>query len=132
MSPSAKKSRKTVNLDALLELMVPWPKSWEGTSDDIPIGEAIVQEMKPFITDLASKGLAPSTVRRHLDNCWVIGGEIIREVNYFPEMANIPPRKLLLDSIAAGEAPLVRNASESEQRIYDATARKLLRFLESS
>ena len=115
-----------------MDLMIPWAKSWEGTPGDIPIGEAITEIMRPFIIHLVSKGLAPSTIRRHLDNCWVIGGEIIRQINYFPEMAKVEPRKLLLDSVAIGEAPLVRDASESEQRTFDATARKLLRFLESS
>lgn len=132
MSPSTKKPRKPVNLDALLALMVSWPKSWAGTADDIPIGETIVNEMKPFITHLASKRLTAATVRRHLDNCWVIGGEIIRHINYYPEMAKTEPCTLLLDSIRAGEAPLVHDASEEEQRAFDATARKLLRFFEGS
>lgn len=88
--------------------------------------------MKPFIAHLASKGLTRATIRRHLDNCWAIGGEIIRQINDFPKLAKSDPRKLLLDSIQNGEAPLVHNASFEEQRAFDATARKLLRFFEDS
>lgn len=132
MATSSKKPPKPVNLDAFFALMVAWPKSWAGTVKDIPIGEDIVNEIKPFIAHLVSAGLTRATVRRHLDNCWVIGGEIIRQINDFPKMAKTEPRKLLLDSVQDGEAPLVYNASFEDQRSFDATARKLLRFFNSS
>jgi hypothetical protein len=74
-------------------------------------------------------GLSPKTVRRHMDNLWVIGGEIIREVNYEPSLRKAETRQLLLQAVAAGCAPLVRDATEDEQRSFDATARRLLRFL---
>jgi len=38
--------------------------------------------------------------------------------------------QLLLDAVALGEAPLLYRATEQEQAETDATARKLLRFLE--
>lgn len=106
-----------------------WPNSWAGSEDDIPIGAALVEEMKPFIVHLCSLGLARSTVRRHLDNCWAIGGEIIRDVVMESVSGSLPPRRLLLDAIAHGDAPLAYGASEEEQRGFDATARKLWKFL---
>ena len=85
--------------------------------------------MRPFIVHLCSLGLARKTVRNHLDNCWAIGGEIIRDVNMQSELRSLPPRKLILDAIACGEAPVLYRASEKVQRACDVTARKLLKFL---
>lgn len=129
MPPSKIKKRKPVDLAALLALMERWPRSWAGSDTDIPVGEALIAEMKPFIAHLCSLGLAPSTVRRHLDGCWVIGGEIIRDVVEQPQRRKLPPHHLLLASVALGQAPFVGGASEEEQRTFDATARRLLRFL---
>jgi len=73
--------------------------------------------------------LSRMTLRRHLDNLWVIGGEIIRQVNDEPRLRRKKPHQLLLDTVASGEAPFVADASEADQRSVDATARRLLRFL---
>lgn len=132
MSSSKKKQRKSVDLPALLALMEPWPCSWAGSDADIPVGEGLVAELKPFIVHLCSLGLAPSTVRKHLDNTWVIGGEIIREVVNDPSRRKMNPRMLLLEAIDLGEAPLVHPFSEKEQRSFDATARKILKFLNNN
>jgi hypothetical protein len=106
-----------------------WPHSWAGSDADIPVGNTLVAEMKPFIVHLCSLGLVRSTVRNHLDNCWAIGGEIIRAVVMQSVRRSRSPHKLLLDAIVHGEAPLIYGASEDEQRGFDATARKLLKFL---
>lgn len=131
MPPSRTKKSKPVDLAKLLALMDPWPRSWAGSDADIPVGEGLVAEMRPFIAYLCSLGLAPSTVRNHLDNTWVIGGEIIRGVVNESKPRETPPRQLILDAIELGEAPLVYRAAEEEQRGFDATARRLLRFLTS-
>lgn len=129
MSPSKEKSSKPADPEQLLALMDRWPSSWRGSDDDIPIGEGLVAVMRPFIVHLCSLGLARETVRNHLDNCWAIGGEIIRDVIMRPELRGLLPRKLILDAIAFGEAPVLHRASEEEQRGCDDTARKLLKFL---
>ena len=121
--------RKPQDPQPVLALMEHWPNSWAGSEADIPVGFGLVAEMKPFIAHLCSLGLARSTVRKHLDNCWAIGGEIIRAVVMQSDSRSLPPEELLLDAIAPGEAPLVYGASEDDQRGFDATARKLLKFL---
>ena len=85
--------------------------------------------MRPFVEHLCTCGLAHKTVRNHLDNCWAIGGEIIRDVCQQPKLRKTDPRKLVLDAVVGGEAPLAYHFDEQEQRILDATAKKLLRFL---
>jgi hypothetical protein len=109
-----------------------WPDSWAGVAEDKPFGASLVAELRPFVIHLQTLGLSRKTVRRHLDNLWVIGCEIIRKLNYEPDLRKTTPRQLLLDTVAAGEAPLVRDAGEAGQRSSDATARRLLRFLFSS
>lgn len=89
----------------------------------------MLAELRPFITHLIEDGLSAKTVRRHLDNLWAIGGEVVRRFNFEPELRHESPRKLLLDAVDIGEAPLLPQATEAEQRSADATARKLLKFL---
>lgn len=119
-------------MDALLALMQQWPRSWAGCAQDVPVGRALVQILRPFVIHLYGQTLSPRTVRRHLDNTWLIGGEIIRRINDEPRLRRTPPHELLIDAVAAGEAPLVDQLNEVEQAALDATARKLLRFLSSS
>jgi hypothetical protein len=127
--PSKPGKGNPVDPEPLLALMEQWPNSWAGSDADIPVGNGLVAEMRPFIVHLCSLGLVRSTVRNHLDNCWAIGGEIIRDVVMQSGNRRLPPKKLLLDAIALGDAPLVYGASEEEQRGFDATARKLWKFL---
>jgi hypothetical protein len=129
MSPSSKQSGKLGTSQGILTLMDHWPDSWAGVDDDIPFGQGLVDEFRPFLVHLQTLGLSRNTVRRHLDSLWVIGGEIIRQLNYDPELRKTTSRQLLLETVAAGEAPLARDATETQQRTFDATARKLLRFL---
>jgi len=132
MPPSSPRPPRPQDVAKLFALMDSWPKSWAGSAADIPVGEGLVAELRPFIRHLYKRGLSPRTIRRHLDNTWVIGGEIIRIVVEEPKRRKTHPRQLLLDAIDLAEAPLARGASEQEQRSFDATARRLLRFLNSS
>ena len=53
-----------------------WPHSWMGMEKDLPPGEALVVCFRPFIEHLAASSLSPKTIRRHVDNLWLLGGEI--------------------------------------------------------
>ena len=125
-------SKRHSTVEETTKLMEGWPSSWAGDDDDEPVGRGLVVLLRPFIVDLHEQGLARGTIRRHLDNLWLIGGEIIREINDRPALRRKQPRSLLLDAIRNGEAPLVRDLTEQEQSSVDATARKLLKFVDSS
>jgi hypothetical protein len=129
MSAPPKQPRKRSDPRSLLALMDPWPDSWAGVSQDRPVGTGLVAQMRPFVVHLQELDLSRKTIRRHLDNLWVLGGEIIRRVNDEPQLRKSEPRQLLFDSVADGQAPLAPHATEDEQRSLDATARRLLRFL---
>lgn len=132
MSPARKTTTTSNNQEALLTMMDAWPQSWAGTKDDIPFGEGLVAEMRPFIIQLNTLDLTAKTIRRHLDYLWVIGGEIIREINYYPKQDKKSPQTLLCETVATGEAPYMQDFSESEQRALDATAKKLHKYLLST
>ena len=63
-----------------------WPRAWMGLEEDLPPGEALVVCFRPFIEQLAGSGLSPKTIRRHVDNLWLLGGEIIRDLHYDPSL----------------------------------------------
>jgi len=85
--------------------------------------------MRPFVLYLVQRNLAPKTIRRHLDNLWVIGGEIIRELHDTPSRRKKSAQILLLDATADGDVRWVSGLTEAQQRTLDATARKLFGFL---
>src|ERR1700726_2609129 len=106
-----------------------WPRSWMGLEKDLPPGEQLVACFRPFIEYLASSSLFPKTIRRHVDNLWLLGGEIIRDLNYDPSLRKVAAQRLLRDVVEADGGLLIYNGSEEEQRSLDSTSRKLHRFL---
>lgn len=84
----------------------------------------------PFLLDLLAQGLSRKTRNLHRDNLWLLGGEIIRDINDTPKLRKRPVKELILDAIAGDEGPLIHGGfSEQEQRSFDSTCKKLNRFL---
>jgi hypothetical protein len=109
-----------------------WPRSWMGLEKDLPPGEGLVACLRPFIQHLASSSLSPKTIRQHVDNLWMLGGEIIRDLNYDPSLRKMAADRLLRNVIHEDGGPLIYNGSEEGQRSLDSTCRKLHRFLTQS
>lgn len=126
------RARRSSPSKAVVTLMEGWPQSWAGTHEDEPVGRRLVAALHLFMTHLQHQGLSSRTLRRHLDNLWLIGGEIIRQVDYDPTLRDKPAHALLLEAIQNGEAPLVRDLTEEQQAALDATARKLLKYVAAS
>jgi hypothetical protein len=55
-----------------------WPRSWAYEPRDIPPGLRLVEYLMPFLRTLLSLRLSRQTLRRHRDNIWTLGGEVIR------------------------------------------------------
>lgn len=100
-----------------------------GLEKDLPPGEQILACLRPFLEHLAASTLSSKTIRRHVDNLWLLGGEIIRRLHYDPALRKLPADRLLRDAVYEDGGPLVHNGSEEEQRSFDSTCRKLHRFL---
>ena len=108
-----------------------WPESWMGEEKDLPPGRRIVESFTPFLLHLAASGLSKRTIQKHVDNLWVLGGEIIRDLNEDSSLRKVAAEQLLHNVLHQDGGPLIHNGSENEQRSFDSTCRKLHRFLES-
>ncbi len=107
-----------------------WPQSWCGDERDVIPGEQIVAVFTPFLLELLAQGLTRKTRNLHRDNLWLLGGEIIRDINETPKLRKRPAAELIRDAIANDEGPLIRGCvNDIEQRLFDSTRRKLKRFM---
>ena len=87
---------------------------------------------RAFIKHLASSALSPKTIRKHIDNLWILGGEIIRDLNQTPSLRRKDVEQILFDVLDDEGGPLIHNCNSEElQRSFDSTCRKLRRFLSS-
>ena len=119
---------------ATLEQLCPdltnWPKAWAYEPSDVAIGQHIIECIEPFLIDLLQHGLAHKTLTRHRDHIWMLGGETIRRRHDDPDLAKRPVHNVLHDLIEEDGGPLIwPRITESEQNAFDATCRKLYRFL---
>src|SRR5712691_8717160 len=76
-----------------------WPRSWMGWEKDLPPGEKLVACFRPFLEHLVSSDLSPKTIQKHVDNMWLLGGEIIRDLNQDASLRRIDIVHLLGDQI---------------------------------
>jgi hypothetical protein len=106
-----------------------WARSWRGEDIDIVPGEQIVAVFTPFLIDLLAQGLSRKTRNLHRDNLWLLGGEIIRDINETPKLRKRPAGELVRAVIDSEGGPLLYRSSEQEQRSFDSTCKKLNRFL---
>lgn len=120
--------RPIASLHTLLACMDEWPKSWAGIPEEEALGAEFVLLFKAFIEALAYKGLSSPTLRRHLNNAWCMGGELIRDIHEEPARRGQSARQLLQSALVDGQAPLVHSLSPSQQDSLDVTARKLRVF----
>ena len=110
-----------------------WPRSWHVQAADIAVGQEIVQLLMPFVLYLLDQGLAKATVRRHRDNLWTLGGELIRRRYDDDELARRDVKDAIGELIGRDGGPLMwPRISEGEQDCLDATCRKLNRFMHTA
>lgn len=108
-----------------------WPERWKIEHNDIAIGHRIVDSIQPFLIDLRKHGFADTTIARHRDHLQMLGGEIIRRRHDDPDLAEQPVPDLLSNLVEEDGGPLIwPRITESEQSAFDATCRKLHRFLD--
>jgi len=85
------------------------------------------------LTYLAGSGAAETTVRRHFGNGWVLGGEIVRAAQFETTLRKLNGHELLVRFVDQEGGPLLHgHSSDDEQRSFDATCRKLWRFVSAT
>ena len=84
----------------------------------------------PFLLHLLDRGLPKSTVRRHRDNLWLLGGELIRRRYDDDELARRGVDAGIRQLVQGDGGPLIYpRITEAEQDSLDATCRKFERFM---
>lgn len=110
-----------------------WPERWRYEDRDVLPGQQIVECFKPFLLHLLSLGLSQKTLRKHRDNLWLLGGELIRELWETPKLRKRPIEELIASAVDDDGGPrLSHRQSEEEQCSFDSTCRKFHRFLQES
>jgi hypothetical protein len=107
-----------------------------GTDEDIEIGEKILMAITPFIINLHNQGLARKTIIKYMDNLWILGAQIINEINDHDDKKyrKLKPEKLVLEFIHADGGPLPRVLelkNETSVKSYDSTCKKLFEFIKN-
>jgi hypothetical protein len=109
-----------------------WPDSWMIDQPDRAVGKAIVSVLIPFIEHLINQGLTKRTIKRHVDNLWALGGEIISDINWNESSSKQSAQVLVINAIDEEGGPLLRNPIDpNDQKPFDSTCRNLYKFLTS-
>ena len=110
-----------------------WPQRWQFDEQDIAAGQRIVEFLTPFLLHLLNERLAIKTLHRHRDHLWMLGGELIRRRYEDVKLKKMPVGKAIAELIEEEGGPLIwPRITEAEQNSFDATCRKLHKFLNST
>jgi hypothetical protein len=97
---------------------------------DLLLGQQMVECFKPFLRHLLSSNLSAKTLRKHRDNLWLLGGEIISDLHESPRLRKRSIAQVVFAALGVEGGPLISNrASEEQQRSFDSTCRKFHSFL---
>ena len=117
-------------LAALCPDLEQWPQRWRFDDSDLPFGQQLVAYFTPFLLDLIAQRYARKTLARHRDHLWLLGGDIIRRRQEEPTLRRQSVAHVVLQLIDAEGGPLLwPSLTEEEQAAFDATCRKLYKFL---
>jgi hypothetical protein len=108
-----------------------WPDSWAISREDNLYGQDLLKVFAPFIQHLIDIGLVRKTIRCHLDNLWILGGGLIEEINANEESRKDQAFQLIMENISDDGGPYCHHLdSKKETRSFDATCRKLYKFIQ--
>lgn len=110
-----------------------WPNTWRYDARDLAPGRQVVEIFRPFLRHLWGMNLSGKTLRKHRDNLWLLGGEVISDLHKNPQLRKRPMAQVVSAAVDDEGGPLISNSvPEDEQRSFDSTCRKLYRFLKDS
>ena len=97
---------------------------------DLSPGQQVVDYFKPFLRHLLRSELSRKTLRKHRDNLWLLGGELIVDLHECPRLRKQPIDRVVRAALDDQNGPLISSgASEDQQRSFDMTCCKFHRFL---
>lgn len=107
-----------------------WPQRWCFDETDIDFGRSVLEVLVPFLRHLLTTHLSQKTLASHRDHLWMLGGELVRRLYDEPRLRKKPVAAVLLHYVDDEGGPLIfPSITETQQRAFDATCRKLFRFL---
>jgi site-specific recombinase XerD len=106
-----------------------WPNTWAGISEDIEFGNKIIQIFKPFIKYLKEKQLSRKTINLYIDDLWILGGFIIKQLHSEEKYRKYKPQWLFPYYIDSWDGPHISDLTEYEQNQFDRTCRRFYKFL---
>ena len=107
-----------------------WPNTWMYEARDLAPGQQVVEIFRPFLRHLLGLNLSGKTLRKHRDNLWLLGGEIISDLHKSPRLRKWPMAQVVSAAFDDEGGPLISHSpSEDQQRSFDSTCRKFYRFL---
>ena len=105
-----------------------WPKTWMYEARDLVPGRQVVEIFRPFLRHLLGRNLSGKTLRKHRDNLWLLGGEIISDLHKTPGYESGRWRKSFprpSTAKVARSSPIARpktSNARSIQRVESSTA----------
>ena len=107
-----------------------WPTSWEISEEDLRVGKAIVEQFKLFLISGIEKGRSKRTVKKNANYLWVLGGELIRQLNENDRNRRLLAKKLILKYIDGSGGPYWRHArDEIEHSQYNSVCKQFFKFI---
>ena len=99
-------------------------------TEDIEYGKQIIAIFEPFIWSLISEKLTRKTIEIHIENLWLLGGELIRLINQDEDNRCRRPLELIMENIRHDGGPYCRHLqTENEIKSFDSTCGKLNKYL---
>jgi len=97
---------------------------------DVPPGQQMVECFKPFLRHLLNLNLSVKTLRKHRDNLWLLGGELISDLHETPRLRKRPMEQVVFAALDDEGGPLISHSPfEDQQRSFHSTCQKFYRFL---
>lgn len=126
-------NNKEIKFESICKDFFEWPDRWEMVEEDVEYGKKMLPPMKSFIEFLIEKGFTKKTIKKHIDNLWLLGGELISRINMDEELREVSPVDLIKQNIGSDGGPYSQHLdSEAQFDSFDATCRKFHKFLKTT
>lgn len=108
-----------------------WPKTWEISRNDAHVATEILHKVfAPFFEDLIRQQLTDETIKKHINNIWLLGGEIIDNMNFDQSLRQLNSLELVQLHIDEAGGPYSIHLTSQEQiNSFDSSCRKIYEYL---
>jgi len=104
-----------------------------GLKEDLEYGKKLLPYMDAFLNELIKKDLSRKTLKNHIDNTWLLGGSIIRDVSIYEEYKTAPLKKLVKSVETGGMLPDgYDDMTERELRAFERTCELFEEFMKKT